>query len=736
MKYLFDSDNPITRNLGDLYLDDLIYNGFTTKKLGDCYLWDPYFDDGRKFSDLYLWDEVTTYEYEEDNDIEYHQLDLDPFLTEFIRNEDDFQIFIDLLEIIFSDIRSVGEVFDRLVDVNEAPDIFLPKLASLLYYKYKYEVPTDVNRDIIKRLLWIYEGKGTDEDILQAADFGNDDHWVGRTFFTPGAKVPDRVATIEYPVHQLFTHDVSTHSETDMFQDSERYRDGVIVINLLELTDEVREALRRVIPAGIKIFFNIISDASSDDDGNESVTGRPGILVFGAWFKVFAINYIIDYYMRVNENDNLGSSVFDGDLEYYDHIFSGIQVYFRNFDIDITNVASYIPIYIKEYFGNLYLDFLPLNSTSSYTISKVKAFINRLGLELPESITPSSEGLKSTYNNRLSYNVSPYNDDPGDPVLDTDEVDAAINKAKFELEDVYVYDEDPSTGFPNLRYVTQEVHDALAKAVEEAESALANAKYQYELDPIVDALEKAISEFESQIKEYNPEVKTLGYFKLYELLVASEKVAKNLEDYKLEDYIDYRYPGEVIYSETDIFGKSSRSIHGFIHQLPSIPEFKFSPYTEDPIHDINYKSADAELNTLYDGMPIRSVNAERSGKYRYDGENNTLLQQYPVEDVIPMDDYYPVSAIENLYVNQYDRDSRVAIDYNGVQTSYDWYYLNIDQFKDDDLVDVNGMAVKFSDLTDDQIADIAENGQIKFTHSNDMYLDYTYPMEVITMTTE
>ena len=740
MTLVFDPSKPITRLLGDLTLDNVIDSGYSVKKLGTKYLYDPF--DDRKFEELYLWDVIKTYEYEEDNDIEYHELDLDPFLTEFIHNDREFNIFIDLLRILFSDIRSVADVFDRLSDVNSAPEIFLPKLAALLSYRYKYEVPDDVNREIIKRLLWVYEGKGTDTDILEAADFGDNPKWVGRTLFMPGAEIDERVATLEYPVHNLFTHDVSAHSETDRFQDSTRYRDGVLIINLLELTPEIKDALRKVVPAGIKIYFNVVSDFSSDDDNNESVTGRPGILVFGAWFNYFAKSYLIDYYMRVSDSENFESSTFDGDLDYYDHVFSGAQVFFRDFIFEYKNVASYIPIYIKDYFGNLTLDYVPeeipeTNSIARYVLNenietrRIERTIEALEVADSEEDEPSKQTVLSVYNGNFIYSEALYNSGEGTPITDDSELKDLIEDVETSLAEVVGCDDPSSEGYAGMLWVPKEDYKALVYALTTARKEFETANTQEQLDHIQETLQQALDDFNSKIQVFEPEVIKLRLYKLEQLLKLGPMI-QELQKYALSDPIDYRYPGNVDYQTTDVFKNLlERSIPGYWGQLPEFPEFKFSPYTENPIHDIEYEVPDVDVRVRWDGLPIRSVNAGFSGKYRFGGENNLIEETYPINEITPQDTYYPVSSIEHLYVNQWNSNPLIAVNYDGVHTAVDSYTMELSKFTDDDLVDVDGKAVKFADLSEDQIAELTVNGLLMRANTNDFYAsDYTDPIEI------
>lgn len=544
MSLVFDIDNPTLEHLGELYLWSAIDDEVETRVIQDTTLEYP-FNYFWKWKDLKLHEFYTSYAYEDDEGIPKVKFSLEPFVTDYLLENEDFLIFVELIELVFTDIKSVAHVFDRLADINSAPEIFAPKLGALLNYRYGITLDTDILRDVIKHLLVIYEHKGTDEDILRAADYGSNPDWVGGEFFLPGAKVNERTSYLEYPVEHLFSHDISTHSETDRYQESTKYRDGVIVIKLLTLNDDVKKALREVIPAGIKVYFDIISDFSGGVESGDgpSETERNGIVPFGNWFIYLAKRYIIDYFMRMDEADIYGSAPFDDTYEVYDHVFSGQAIYFFERAIGFTNVASFIPIYVKDYFGNLKLDYLPeeIPPLPPGTVEPTPQLQHPLFNYMPFQSydpwnRPVEEQVESVKNlpkikirNRKIYynnilNVSEFEDEESDPLLlnkdfiwgDTpysseynlaviipnkDELATLIDEAKSLLLDVYITD-DTTELRSGDKYVSVANGDILKEALEEAEEVYRMSLSQSRVDLVATVLQESIGLFLTQIQIY------------------------------------------------------------------------------------------------------------------------------------------------------------------------------------------------------------------------------------------
>lgn len=307
--------------LGSLTLHDLVNDSERWNPTGDYALSDPYFEQTNpenkdEFGELTLNDRVNVVDYSDSDEIPQAHVNLHDLLADYVLEQKDFLVFVGLLQQVFDDIKSVADVFDQLSDVESVVEMFLPKLSYLVNYRYRYDVPDHINRDIIRRLLWLYEQKATEKDVLESADYGGNDKWVGSTLFLPDAVPEDRTAEIYYPVHSLFTHDISAFDRSDRYPDSSRYRGGVIVIKVKKLNNRIREAVRRVLPAGLKCYY--------DFDGSMGGDGTNGAVDFGSWCEVFEDTLLDQALFIEDHNDTRG---FDGDYR-YKHYFSGKQIMF------------------------------------------------------------------------------------------------------------------------------------------------------------------------------------------------------------------------------------------------------------------------------------------------------------------------------------------------------------------------------------------------------------------------
>lgn len=358
MSIIYDENSGELREFGTLNASTAIETGYGPAILGTLCGADPYFD--RTIGDLKATDLITVYKYDSD-EIHTVAFSLYSYITDYLDEIPEFNLIVELIRLVYQDIKSVGFAFDTLADPSSAPEIFLPKLSYLLKYKYKYMVSSAVNRDIIKRLIWLYERKGTDQDILDHADYGDNPYWVKSTMFMPDGIPNDRVATITYPINNIFRHDISKYSGTDKFQDSTRYRDGVLIIKLDHYSAKVREALKQVIPAGLKVYFDVSTEGSGSTGGLGPQPGEegyyPGVIYDPSAALKILEGYVLNYNLNLPARE-IHTDPFDGP-RIYKHIFSGRQILFIDQELEFTGVACTIPFYIDGYFGDLTAQYVP-----------------------------------------------------------------------------------------------------------------------------------------------------------------------------------------------------------------------------------------------------------------------------------------------------------------------------------------------------------------------------------------
>lgn len=257
-------------------------------------------------------------------------MNMEPLIPHSLLEDEDYQVFLELISIVHDDIKGMIAEFPELVDIDNAPEIFLPKLSALIRYRYRYDIDEDIQREIIKRIISIYRDRGTDDAISMAATYGDDPNWIGSHVFLPGANTNKDRAQVTHPVEEIFRHDISKHSGTHRYADAVRWRDGTLIIKTSKVNDDIRAAIKKVVPAGLKIYFDLINNSPGDGYYSE--------LTFGEW--VLSVDYELDYNMIIK--DKLEVATFDvrGNGR---RLRSGRQIMFVNYELEYGMGSSMIP---------------------------------------------------------------------------------------------------------------------------------------------------------------------------------------------------------------------------------------------------------------------------------------------------------------------------------------------------------------------------------------------------------
>lgn len=206
------------------------------------------------------------------------KININQYLPQVFSDDKEYSIFTSIIQDVSNEIRDLIKIFPEIVDIDNAQEMFLPKLSRLLNYKYNYKIDESDQREIIQRIIEVYKDRGTDESIVMAATYGDYEKWVGSHLFLPDADKTRKKAELEYPKDKLFTHDVSKYSELDRYP-GEYWRDGVLILHVKHLNDKIKNAVSYVIPAGLYIRFVIENDFTSN------------IIVYGRW-KLFYSHHI------------------------------------------------------------------------------------------------------------------------------------------------------------------------------------------------------------------------------------------------------------------------------------------------------------------------------------------------------------------------------------------------------------------------------------------------------------
>lgn len=192
-------------------------------------------------------------------------MDLNRLVPQVLLEDEDYQIFLKLIDQISNDIHDLIKEIPNLVDIDNVPDIFLPKLAALVRYNLRTDLDINYQREIIKRIIEVYKARGSDDEIIMAATYGDYEKWVGAHIFYPEADTSRQRAAILYPSDEMFRHSKSQFSGYDKYPGGSFYREGTIIIKLGHINDKIKEAIKRVVPAGIRIYYYFTIDASDED---------------------------------------------------------------------------------------------------------------------------------------------------------------------------------------------------------------------------------------------------------------------------------------------------------------------------------------------------------------------------------------------------------------------------------------------------------------------------------------
>ena len=296
-----------------------------------------------------------------------YSIDARQFVPQYLLDESEYGDLVDLLSIIFSDVQDLIDNFDTIVDIDNCPEIFIPKLSALLDYRCpSTKFPVSAQREVVKRMIHAYRSRGKDSDILNAVKYGYHENYVGGTLMYPDYELFENPALIIYPVDNLFKHNISKHSGKDKFADSERWRDGVVIIRANYLDDNIRNAIKKIVPAGIKFCFDLVYNAAGEGDSK----GEYDEITYGEW--TLCEYYKIEYNIRIKnviEANMFSQSSLGRKLR------SGRQLLFNDYEIEKLFGATFLDM-IKPSLSGTSL----IHDITQYVINSIEHEITYRGI--------------------------------------------------------------------------------------------------------------------------------------------------------------------------------------------------------------------------------------------------------------------------------------------------------------------------------------------------------------------
>lgn len=172
----------------------------------------------------------------------------------------------------FNTIKPFIDSFPDLISVDYVNSQFLGLLGDFLGFDYLETEDSEVQREIMKRVVEEYHKKGSIEQLYKTAARSHDDnYYLGDLTYYRG-NIEEADVYITYPRDRMFRYDGSRWDSGARWQDYNRVTHGVIEIDLSKYNDRTITYLDRIIPGGIKYYINLLKDISpSGTDGNRYI---------------------------------------------------------------------------------------------------------------------------------------------------------------------------------------------------------------------------------------------------------------------------------------------------------------------------------------------------------------------------------------------------------------------------------------------------------------------------------
>ncbi len=242
------------------------------------------------------------------------------FFPESYKSHADYSVLIKILAHILSIVRPQIENFNELVDIDLCPIKFLPLLGSLVGYDYNYSISSRANRFIIKNLLEAYRRRGSlealklvtriakidekEEDVPDAEKYYN-------YLFDPNIDADENRLELTRQwlfrwgnnIHGFYSSNYSTiYAYPSIIAVPENslpgnppidwyYNNAVFDIFAPRITRLLRELMKWVVPAGMRIYWTMIHDMEISQYALESIADIE--LVPNTNFRLVFFNYKI-----------------------------------------------------------------------------------------------------------------------------------------------------------------------------------------------------------------------------------------------------------------------------------------------------------------------------------------------------------------------------------------------------------------------------------------------------------
>lgn len=192
-------------------------------------------------------------------------------VPEYLRSHDDFLVFFALLCHEFNITELNINSFSDIINPDKVPKQFLESLGYFMNYHYQDRASIDFNRELLMRNRKLYEDRGSEKSIIMAATHGSNEGYLGGDIFIPGYSISKDIAELSVARDRIFIHSKSKLSSTSVYADGASFLPGVIVLSMPYLDNSVRAKLWEVIPAGIRLRYNIVISFTPNEQDPEDI---------------------------------------------------------------------------------------------------------------------------------------------------------------------------------------------------------------------------------------------------------------------------------------------------------------------------------------------------------------------------------------------------------------------------------------------------------------------------------
>jgi len=296
----------------------------------------------------------------------------------------DYDVLIKLLAGFLTEIRPHIDSFNDLVDVDKCPVKFLPFLGSLIGYEYNYTISSRANRFIMKYLLDAYRRRGTEvalklvariAAIQEKEDEVPDEEKYYSYLFDPSVSEDTNKITLPRRwlfrwgnnLHGFYSSDYSTtyaypsatavptenlpgNPPIDWY-----YNNATFDIYAPEITRLLRELMKWVIPAGMRVYWTMVYDMNYIDFGQfMDILSTDLQIITGENYRLIFFNY-----RKLGDSKWLATNYYEEDPEVlwgstysFDEVVTGLSdntVYEYRIVIgfpSITDGGAYVTNYV------------------------------------------------------------------------------------------------------------------------------------------------------------------------------------------------------------------------------------------------------------------------------------------------------------------------------------------------------------------------------------------------------